>query len=245
MTSEHAAANADYLRFRSIATGYDDFVAGTPLCAFDRRVVDEVFPGVTPQSATVVDFGCGTGRTAIPLADRGYRVVAVDGSDAMLEVLALKCGGRPITPVKADLTELSGLEADSADGGVCLFATLGMIAGHGRRRRFLGHVSRVLRRGSPLVLHVHHRWADLVTRGGWRRLAVSAIHPAMEFGDHVYPYRNLPRMFMHRYSGRELRRDLAATGFGVRRWIAVDLTGDGPAVGRGPGGGFIVVAEVA
>lgn len=36
---------------------------------------------------TVLDFGCGAGALAIPLAERGHRVVACDFSPAMLEAL--------------------------------------------------------------------------------------------------------------------------------------------------------------
>ncbi|WP_306456687.1 class I SAM-dependent DNA methyltransferase [Paenibacillus aquistagni] len=38
--------------------------------------------GVKPT--TVVDLGCGTGSLAIPLAKKGYRVIGLDLSDAML-----------------------------------------------------------------------------------------------------------------------------------------------------------------
>jgi 2-polyprenyl-3-methyl-5-hydroxy-6-metoxy-1,4-benzoquinol methylase len=40
-----------------------------------------------PPTATVVDFGAGTGRLAIAVARAGYRVIAVDISRASLDVL--------------------------------------------------------------------------------------------------------------------------------------------------------------
>src|SRR5690606_3985817 len=42
---------------------------------------------------TVLEFGCGTGRVAIPLAEAGLRVTGVDISPAML-ALARKRAGR-------------------------------------------------------------------------------------------------------------------------------------------------------
>lgn len=52
----------------------------------------------------VLDAGCGTGRVAIELADRGYSVVGVDVDPAMLSAARRK---RPELPwVEADLTDL-------------------------------------------------------------------------------------------------------------------------------------------
>ena len=43
---------------------------------------------VIPSGAKVLDFGCGDGRVAIPLAGLGYEVTAVDSSQRMLDRLA-------------------------------------------------------------------------------------------------------------------------------------------------------------
>ena len=43
-----------------------------------------------PTPARVVEFGAGTGRLAIPLAQMGYQVTAVDGSAGMCRVLKAK-----------------------------------------------------------------------------------------------------------------------------------------------------------
>ena len=42
---------------------------------------------VIPDGAKVLDFGCGDGRVAIPLAALGYEVTAVDSSQRMLDRL--------------------------------------------------------------------------------------------------------------------------------------------------------------
>lgn len=44
--------------------------------------------GAVPSGSTILDFGCGDGRVAIPLHRRGFSVVAVDSSRAMLGRLA-------------------------------------------------------------------------------------------------------------------------------------------------------------
>jgi 2-polyprenyl-3-methyl-5-hydroxy-6-metoxy-1,4-benzoquinol methylase len=43
----------------------------------------EVITGLLPPGGSIVDFGAGTGRLAIPLARAGYRVTAVEPSSAM------------------------------------------------------------------------------------------------------------------------------------------------------------------
>ncbi|WP_405559040.1 class I SAM-dependent methyltransferase [Streptomyces canus] len=43
---------------------------------------------VIPDGAKVMDFGCGDGRVAIPVAALGYEVTAVDSSQRMLDRLA-------------------------------------------------------------------------------------------------------------------------------------------------------------
>ncbi|MGW7087529.1 class I SAM-dependent methyltransferase [Streptomyces sp. NPDC054871] len=67
---------------------------------------------VIPDGAKVLDFGCGDGRVAIPLAAHGYEVTAVDSSQRMLDRL---------TERAPDLTTVQA----TADG----------VAGHLGRRR--------------------------------------------------------------------------------------------------------------
>lgn len=47
----------------------------------------EMLATVIPDGAKVMDFGCGDGRVAIPMAALGYDVTAVDSSQRMLDRL--------------------------------------------------------------------------------------------------------------------------------------------------------------
>jgi perosamine synthetase len=70
----------------------------------------------------VLDLGCGTGRHAVRLAERGYDVVGVDRSPSMLAV-ARAASPANATFVEADMTELDlGRRFDAA---LILFAALG------------------------------------------------------------------------------------------------------------------------
>lgn len=83
------------------------------------EIYDELHPGVLVSDAAVdtlaelagpgplLELGVGTGRLAIPLAERGLPVTGVDISQAMLDRLAAKPNGGLIEAVLADFAELS------------------------------------------------------------------------------------------------------------------------------------------
>jgi ubiquinone/menaquinone biosynthesis C-methylase UbiE len=53
------------------------------------------------RHGSILDVAAGTGRVAIPLAGAGYRVVAVDRSEEMLNVLRGKAATERVTPIVA------------------------------------------------------------------------------------------------------------------------------------------------
>ena len=55
----------------------------------------------------VLEFGVGTGRIALPLADRGLDVWVIDGSPGMLERLREKPGGEKVSTVCGDFATAS------------------------------------------------------------------------------------------------------------------------------------------
>ena len=62
------------------------------------------------DGGSVLEFGIGTGRLGLPLAQRGLRVCGIDGSAEMLDQLRSKPGG-------ADLTTVVGNFADTRVDG--------------------------------------------------------------------------------------------------------------------------------
>jgi ubiquinone/menaquinone biosynthesis C-methylase UbiE len=60
--------------------------------AIDMRARLREFVELLPRGAThVLDIGCGPGRDACALAQLGYQVVGIDGSNAMIELARTKC----------------------------------------------------------------------------------------------------------------------------------------------------------
>ncbi len=69
------------------------------------------------SAATIVDVGCGTGMLACELARRGYRMIGVDPSPAMLDVARQRPGGDRVYWVEGDagrLDEIADVQADLA-----------------------------------------------------------------------------------------------------------------------------------
>jgi 2-polyprenyl-3-methyl-5-hydroxy-6-metoxy-1,4-benzoquinol methylase len=85
-----------------------------------HEVYDRMYPGedtagaveflasLVNPGAKVVEFGAGTGRLAVPLAERGLTVHAVDASPSMLDKLRANDPGGTITTECADIAECKG-----------------------------------------------------------------------------------------------------------------------------------------
>ena len=250
-----AAGTWEYTQTDSIATGYQRFLAQTPLIKRDIEWLLGELPSPLANRATrVIDLGCGDGRALRALWEAGYEVLGVDLSQPMLREVTRKEHGNEIGRrlLRANLVQLDGLRDGSADHACCLFSTIGMIRGRRHRRQFLGHVARILKPGGTLVLHVHNRnsaWRDRPSAAAWLRSAWEAIRfDGNEMGDRTYSYRGLSDMFLHTYSRSELLHDFVASGWKVVRLVPLSI--DGGAALRHPNllpgrraGGFLGVAR--
>lgn len=223
----------DYVQSPHIAQDYDQYFATHPLMKLDLAFIQEHLPPVEQASrpAVVADLGCGTGRVSRLLSPLGYRLVNIDLSRHMLAEL----GRQSEHPdqqlnIRTNLAELSCLADQSLDMAVCLFSSLGMIRGHAHRLKCLQAVYRALKPGATLVLHAHNRYHSLWDPYGPAWLLAtrckSWFDRNWEFGDRVYAYRGLPKMFLHIFSRRELGRLVTEAGFQQVVFHPINLTGE-------------------
>jgi SAM-dependent methyltransferase len=122
---------------------------GPAYAAFTELTLGIILERV-PAPARVVDFGAGTGRLALPLANAGYRVTAVDPSRPMLARLAEKegladeerylankrasgdggrgCTAVPACPVRRVVSHLEAYRGrEDHDLALCVFSVIGYL----------------------------------------------------------------------------------------------------------------------
>lgn len=215
----------DYLNDPGLAQTCDQRLAGTPLLQADLDFAQGVFE----RPGDLIDLGCGTGRALIHLAEQGYRVLGVDLSPEMLRVAQRRAGetGLDISLIRANLVELDALADSCFDQAICLFSTLGMIAGSEYRRQAMRHFARILKPGGRLVLHGHNLWWHLRTRTGRRWLLRDRLSRSPNRGDFEMPaHEGLAGLSLHHFTRRELVRLVRGAGLHILR---VQPLGLGPA----------------
>lgn len=213
----------DYIREPAIAEGYDAGLANDPLTAQDQELVARLMSEIRCGNETVVaDFGCGTGRSVLPLLPLGCRVLALDLSVPMLQQLQSKLAARTdaeqqqLIAVQANLLELDCLANQSVDLGLCLYSTFGMLRGKQNRAQFLKHVIRILKPEGRLVLHAHNLWWQLNFPGGLRWLfgnrLRSLFNSKLEFGDRFADQRTIRQLPIHSFRWKELLDEVRGSG---------------------------------
>jgi SAM-dependent methyltransferase len=112
-----------------------------------------------PPGGRVLDVGCGAGRHCIALAQRGYRVVGIDPSEAMLAAARARAS---TAGVDVDFHQVRGEDYTSQeafDAAVCLFTTLGQVEGGSDNSALVGRTAEALQPGGFFVVEVpQRRW---------------------------------------------------------------------------------------
>ncbi|MBI4950949.1 MAG: methyltransferase domain-containing protein [Myxococcales bacterium] len=106
--------------------------------------------------ARILDLGCGEGQIAVELARRGYELVGVDRSAAMLGMANgnAQAASQPVNFVQGDMRQLD-LDA-MFDGIYCWHQSFGYF-GNEDNANVLVRVHRALRRGGMFLLDVTNR----------------------------------------------------------------------------------------
>ncbi|MEU6237764.1 class I SAM-dependent methyltransferase [Kitasatospora sp. NPDC047058] len=109
--------------------------------------------GHVAEGARIVEFGTGTGRVAVPLAEHGYEVHGMDASPAMLDILKSKDPAGLVTVHTADFTR----DVVGRDFDLCLLVnnTLFMMPSQDEQRTVLRRAAEHVAPGGLLVVECY------------------------------------------------------------------------------------------
>jgi len=120
--------------------------------ALEQGGIDLDALGLGPVArGRAVDLGAGIGMHAIPLARRGFSVVAIDTDAALLEELSAHAAGLPIVPVVANLLDFRAHLEDAADLILCMGDTLTHLASRADIVALFAEVAAALGAGGHFV----------------------------------------------------------------------------------------------
>ncbi len=179
--------------------------------------------------ARLLDMGCGFGRHSLELARRGYDVVGVDPSGAMIKAAQQAAEEATISvEFRRERGEQFTTETPF-DAAICLFTSLGQISTQGENNDLVRQVRAALRPGGQFMVEVPQR--DATVRqlrafdkfgDGERYTAVSRHfdpqnHSVTEIFRLVSPEVNQTYTLRYRLYDREaLLSQLTDTGFTIQ-----------------------------
>lgn len=171
---------------------YEDVIFGANFAS----VYDDVYEWYVPSKAqldliaervgdgSVLEVGAGTGRVAIPLAERGVPVVALDVSPEMLDILAAKAEGLPIRPMLADGADFT-LE-EKVSHVVAVFNMVTLFNGREEQRKFFRSSAAALEPGGELIVETMVPKPEVLPGTSALKVrSMSAAQVILEVGNHV------------------------------------------------------------
>lgn len=217
-----ATVRADFNDVRAVVH-YTRAAHRLGLWTSEEVMINRHFPDKT---ARLLEAGCGAGRIAMALWERGYQnLTAFDFAEELVEQAHSLIIEREaaIHVAHADATRpLNHLAGDKPfDGVLFMFNGLMQIPGRRNRRRALRQLRAVCREGAPLLFTTHDRDHSPSERAMWRLEALRWVQGKqdprlVEFGDRYFED-DLGRTFMHLPDREEILADLKATG-----WVHVE-----------------------
>jgi len=173
--------NADPTRpfYGSFAWAYD-LLSDRPIATECAQIASILADRGLPSGARLLDAGCGTGRYAVELARRGYRVTGLHAAADLIVVARQRAGVAGVAFITADLTALP--PAPQYDAILCRGVLNDLVDDQARRNAFQAF-ARALVGGGVLVLDVRE-WeatARRKTREPVHERIVQTVHGTLTF----------------------------------------------------------------
>jgi SAM-dependent methyltransferase len=186
----------------------------------------ELISAAVPAEGSILDLGCGTGRIARGLVDRGHEVVGVDQSAEMLRHAA------GFATVQAPI---AGLDLGRCFDAVLLASNLLNIPDDTERQAILATAVRHTASGGVVLAQWHPpQWFDIAADGtggtvGALRIELGDVSRNGDLLSATVRYRAGDELWTQTFTCRRfddaaLRRELREAGLSFERWLTGDRT---------------------
>ena len=152
------------------------------LLGFEKKIIEKYFIG-----KKTIDIGCGTGRTTLPLFEKGYEVVGVDYSEGMIRRAQ---GKHP--HISFEVGNCADIQFEDAvfDNAMFSFNGLMLEKDYNLRVKMLSEIYRILKPGGVLFFTTPYL-DNKVNKGYWKEkianegIDVTQKADRMRLGDEV------------------------------------------------------------
>jgi len=183
------------------------------------------------DGASVLDLACGYGRIAIPLAQRGYRVIGLDLSKVLLAKArrTARKAGVQIAWHQGNMQDIPWVE--NFDASVSIFSSFGYFVDEAENLQVLEGVAQALKPGGRFLIdvvnrdwrarqHLERRWFEV---GDLTVLADPWLDPVAGRSGEVWRWQDggewqSLEFDVRLYTATELKRMIEAAGM---RWLTV------------------------
>jgi len=198
-------------------------IAENGLWESEKKLIEKYFT----KGSSILDVGCGSGRTTIPLHEAGYQVVGLDITPKMIQI-AKKVANSKNLDIKYQIGDATKLQLESNSLDNALFANNGwtQIPGKENRLQALKEIHRILKKGGHFIFTANKRYYTLGYFLFWLKQFIKSfiLKPfgfkikEIDFGDLFYHRRYKgkkldQKQFIHIGSTREVKKQIKEAGF--------------------------------
>jgi len=114
-------------------------------CDFIEQLIDTYRTPTEKSAYSIIDVGCGSGNHSLELSRRGYNVVGIDISEAMVKHATAKANTANL-PVPFHCSDVNTFTpAEPYDAALAMFSVIGYQTSNQEQLRFLRSIRRLLK----------------------------------------------------------------------------------------------------